>query len=268
VKGEVRGEFVDSDRAAGGPGEVDNRLDAGPQTREEGSGGEHRREGFEPFFPDFLFKEALVAVVAFVLLILIVVYVKIPTEPVADPTDTSYVPRPEWYFLFLFQMLKYFPGKWEPFATAIIPGCFILLLLALPFLDRLPRRSTLPRPLATVSATSVMGVLVVLTLLAIRATPTPAELGVEGTRQLTPTQSAGQQLYKALKCGSCHSINGQGGTTAPDLGQVGARHDAKWLHTFLEDPKAFNPNTVMPSYLGELTHQEVENLAQYLAAFQ
>ncbi len=248
--------------------ESDDTSDADAQQADTASAGRRQREGFEPFFPNFLFKEALVAVLAFILLILIVVYVKIPTEPVADPTDTSYVPRPEWYFLFVFEMLKYFPGKWEPLATAIIPGGFILLLLVLPFFDRRPRRSTRPTALATVSAASVMSVVVLLTLLAVRSTPAPAELGVEGTRQLTPAQAVGQRLYKDLKCGSCHSIDGQGGNTAPDLGQVGARRDAQWLHTFLEDPKSINPNTVMPSYLGELTHQEVENLAQYLAALQ
>lgn len=230
---------------------------------------EHReREDWEPFFPNFLFKEALVALVAFVLLTLIVVYVKVPMERVADPTDTSYVPRPEWYFLFLFQMLKYFPGEWEPLATVAIPGGFIALLLALPFIDRKPRLSPGPRPLATTAAASVLSLIVLLTFLAVRSTPGPVELGVEGGRQLTPAQSAGQQLYKALKCGSCHSINGQGGNTAPDLGQVGARRDAQWLHTFLENPKAVNPNAVMRSYLGELTHQEVENLAQYLASLK
>jgi ubiquinol-cytochrome c reductase cytochrome b subunit len=225
-------------------------------------------DGSEPFFPNFLFKEALAALVAFVLLLLIVVYVKIPTEPVADPTDTSYVPRPEWYFLFVFQMLKYFPGKWEPVATTFIPLGFILVLLALPFIDARPRLSTRPRPLATVSATFAIAVVVLLTLQAVQSTPAPAELGVEGTRQLTPTQTEGQQLYKALKCSSCHSIDGVGGNTGPDLGQVGTRHDAQWLHTFLEDPKAVNPNTVMQSYLGRLTHHEIENLAQFLAALR
>lgn len=227
-----------------------------------------RTEEPERFFPDFLFKEALVALVAFVLLTLIVVYVKVPMERVADPTDSSYVPRPEWYFLFLFQMLKYFPGEWEPLATIAIPGGFIALLLALPFIDRKPRISPGPRPLATVAATSAMGLIVLLTFLAVRSTPPQVELGIEGGRQLTPSQSAGQQLYKALKCGACHSINGQGGNTAPDLAQVGTRHDAQWFHTFLENPKAVNPNAVMKSYLGELTHQEIENLAQYLAALK
>lgn len=222
----------------------------------------------ERFFPNFLFKEALVALVAFILLTLIVVYAKIPMERVADPTDTSYVPRPEWYFLFLFQTLKYFPGKYEPLATVALPGTVILAMLALPFIDRRPRRTRGPRPLATTVAVIAVSLVVLLTFLAVRSTPAQVESGTEGNVVLTPAQAAGQQLYKSLKCNACHSVNGDGGNTGPDLGQVGSRHDTAWLHTFLEDPKANNPNAAMNSYLGKLTHQEIENLAQYLAVLK
>ena len=63
-----------------------------------------------------------------------------PLEPLADPSDATYVPRPEWYFLGLFQLLKYFPGKLEFVGSVILPGIGTALLLLLPFLDRSPDR--------------------------------------------------------------------------------------------------------------------------------
>ncbi len=255
--------YVKTDTAAQRePGHGNGQQATAAPVRERG------KETPEHFFPDFLFKEALVALVGFVLLTLIVVYLKLPLERVADPTDNAYVPRPEWYFLFLFQMLKYFPGQWEPIATVALPGGFIALMVALPFIDRKPHRTGGIRALPAVAAGGMVAFMVLLTLLAVRSTPTTAESGVQDNRQLTPAQSAGQQLFTSLKCTACHTLDGQGGNTAPDLTQVGARHDVQWLHTFLEDPKSVNPNAVMKPYLGELTHQEIENLAQYLASFK
>ena len=62
--------------------------------------------------------------------------VRVPLERVADPTDTSYIPRPEWYFLFLFQMLKVFEGPLEVVGTVVLPTLAILALILTPFIDR------------------------------------------------------------------------------------------------------------------------------------
>ena len=61
------------------------------------------------------------------------------------PADAAYIPRPEWYFLSLFELLKYFPGPFEPVATMVIPGAVVGFLLALPFLDRGPERRPFSR---------------------------------------------------------------------------------------------------------------------------
>src|SRR3989304_6187174 len=92
------------------------------------------------FFPDILFKEAVVSLLIFLLLIGLAYFLGAPLEDRANPADTAYTPRPEWYFLFLFQLLKYFPGKLEAGGVVVIPGLFILLLLALPFVDRGSKR--------------------------------------------------------------------------------------------------------------------------------
>ena len=63
-----------------------------------------------------------------------------PLDEMANPADASYIPRPEWYFLSLFQLLKYFPGPLEPVATQVIPGLAVGFLALLPFLDRTRER--------------------------------------------------------------------------------------------------------------------------------
>src|SRR3972149_8404873 len=93
-----------------------------------------------PFFPDIVFKDAIASVVVFLILAALAYFLGVPTEARADPNDSTYTPRPEWYFLFLFQMLKYFPGKLEAIGVFVLPALAALALLALPWFDRSPRR--------------------------------------------------------------------------------------------------------------------------------
>jgi mono/diheme cytochrome c family protein len=125
----------------------------------------------ERFWPDSIYKDLLVSLAIFIILILLATFVGVPGEPKADPSDSSYVPKPEWYFLFLFKFLAIYGqipllGKIEWIATAVIPGLAVLLLVLLPFIDRNPYRHYSRRVLAL----TVMGIfvvtMVVLTLLA------------------------------------------------------------------------------------------------------
>jgi mono/diheme cytochrome c family protein len=99
----------------------------------------------ERFWPDSIYKDVLMALAIFLVLVLLATFVGVPVEPKADPSDSSYVPRPEWYFLFLFKFLALYGqipllGKIEWIATVIIPGLAIGVLTLLPFLDRGPNR--------------------------------------------------------------------------------------------------------------------------------
>ena len=87
----------------------------------------------------------------------------VPTEAPADPTNTAYVPPPEWYFMFLFQMLKYFPGDLEWLAAGVIPPLALLLLFLLPLFDRSPWRSPSRRPVAMVLGLVALIILAYLT---------------------------------------------------------------------------------------------------------
>ncbi len=89
------------------------------------------------------------------------------TEP-ADPATVTYVPRPEWFFFFYEQMLMFFPGyALIAFGAVVVPTIFVILLFALPWLDRSPNYSPLRRPFAAVVGLLVVVVIVLNMLLAL-----------------------------------------------------------------------------------------------------
>jgi mono/diheme cytochrome c family protein len=125
----------------------------------------------ERFWPDSIYKDLLVSLAIFILLILLATFAGVPGEPKADPSDTSYLPRPEWYFLFLFKFLAIYGqipllGKIEWVATVLIPGLAIAVLTLLPFIDRSPNRYYGKRALPiSIMAIFVVGI-VMLSLMA------------------------------------------------------------------------------------------------------
>jgi len=123
----------------------------------------------EFFWPDSLFKDLIVAFALFILLILLATFIGVAPEAKADPSDTSYIPRPEWYFLFLFKFLALYGqlpllGKIEWIATVLIPGIAVGVLTLLPFIERSPYRYYGKRVLPiSIMAIMVVGI-VLLTL--------------------------------------------------------------------------------------------------------
>jgi len=134
----------------------------------------------ERFWPDSIFKDLVVSLGIFILLIVLATFVGIPPSAKADPSDTSYIPRPEWYFLFLFKFLALYGqipllGKIEWIATVAIPGIAIGVLTLLPFIDKSPNRYYGKRILPiSIMAIMVTGI-VLLTLLS--EVPTVSEDG-------------------------------------------------------------------------------------------
>ena len=92
----------------------------------------------------------------FLVLVLIASFIGVKPEPPADPSDSSYIPRPEWYFLFLFQLLEYIPGQLEWVGTFLIPTIGVLALLLLPFYDRSPFRHWKKRKLAVIVMSAIV----------------------------------------------------------------------------------------------------------------
>ena len=148
----------------------------------------------KPFYPDQLFEDAVAILILFVILAAMAIFIPVPLEELADPTDASFDPRPEWYFLFLFQLLKYFEGPLEVVGTFVIPTVGFILLLFLPFLDKKERTSLLKRPVAlTVTCLSV-ALIVLLTILgaiAPRLEPTPEQ--TPAVEQTVPSQGEAQE---------------------------------------------------------------------------
>jgi quinol-cytochrome oxidoreductase complex cytochrome b subunit len=124
----------------------------------------------EIFYPSFLFKEIIVMMLIFILVaIILAVVFPVGLEDPADPTDNLYVPKPEWYFMSLYQLLKYFPGKLEIIATAVIPGGGIIVLLLVPFLDKNPEKRPYKRPIAMILMVLTVVAIILLTVVGLKS---------------------------------------------------------------------------------------------------
>ncbi len=122
----------------------------------------------EIFYPSFLFKEIFVMMLVFILVAIILSLVfPVGLGDPADPTDNLFVPKPEWYFMSLYELLKFFPGKFEVIATAVIPAGGIVVLFLVPFLDKNPEKRPRKRPLAMVLMVLVVAAIMGLTLIGI-----------------------------------------------------------------------------------------------------
>ena len=166
------------------------------------------KEAGEKFFPDAIYKDLLVSFAIFVLLVGLAIFLGVANEPPADPSDTSYIPRPEWYFLFLFEMLKYFPGQIEWVGTVVLPTAAVLALFLLPFFDRNPHRHWKKRKFAISLMSLIVIAMVSLTIMAVATTP-PAEETSLAT-SLSEQIVLGQDLY-SVQCVECHGADGEGG---------------------------------------------------------
>ncbi|HEX9860572.1 MAG TPA: cytochrome b N-terminal domain-containing protein [Nitrospirota bacterium] len=217
-----------------------------------------------PFYPDQVFKDATLALFALALMMFLATVSPAGLEAVADPTDNAYNPRPEWYFYFLFQILRYFEGPYEVVGTMLLPNLFVVALLMLPFIDRDPERNPLKRPKAMAGLTLAAGGYIALTLLAVFAPPTGVSPAA-GPEAKSVTE--GRQLYASLGCGACHSINGAGGVAAPPLDHVGSIRDRDWLIGHFKDPQKYSPGSVMPGF-GHLSEEELGMLTDYMQSLK
>ncbi len=134
----------------------------------------------EFFWPDSVFRDAIVALGVVILVFLLATFVGVPNEPKVDPADTTYLPRPEWYFLFLFKFLALYGqipvlGKVEWLATVVVPGLAIGLLLFLPFIERSQDRYYAKRAIPLAIMTLIVVDMVILTLMAEVPTVAPQE---------------------------------------------------------------------------------------------
>ncbi len=233
------------------------------------------------FWPDQIFKDGLIFMIIFLLLIGLAAYSPPPIMGAADPLDTSYVPKPEWYFLFIYQSLKAFQGVLEPVGTVGIPLAGFLLLIFLPFFDHNPERNPARRPLALAGYLAIVIWVVWLGIAGYSskgteasppASPAAAPAAVSSPipppEKIAGSADQGAQLFQSLSCISCHRINGAGGTVGPDLSSGVLRGKSRErLITQIRDPKKNDPTSIMPAF-NSLSDQQVNELVDYLLALE
>jgi ubiquinol-cytochrome c reductase cytochrome b subunit len=188
------------------------------------------------FFPWHVMKDTVMMAAVFAALITAAALFPAHLDEIANPTDASYIPRPEWYFLSLFQMLKYFPGPLEPIATMVIPGLAIGFLALLPFIDRADGRHPLHRPRRMFTAVmAVLGIgVIALTALGVADTPPHKDRNDWG---LLPIAGMDIATAEGNTCVRCHV---DGGPAAP-LSITRLSKDTEWLLSHMADPVAIAP---------------------------
>lgn len=226
------------------------------------------------FYPDIIYKDLVVSFAIFLLLVGFAIYIGVANEPPADPSDSSYVPRPEWYFLFLFQMLKYFPGQIEWLGTFIIPTIAVLALLLLPFYDRSPFRHWKKRKLATAIMSVIVIGIVALTIVAAVTTPPQEETSIASS--IAEKVILGQDVY-SIHCVECHGAEGEGGEIIGVEGLEGvtvksiSSRDEMYTRsddTFFAIIDYGQPDLGMPpsglGYGGELSRGEIDAIVNFM----
>ncbi len=221
----------------------------------------------QKFYPRQVFKDTVAIFVAFAILFVMALVARVPLEQLADPTDTSYVPRPEWYFLFLFQTLKLFTGPLEVVGAVVLPGLAILTLILVPFIDR-GRMIQVTRRTFAISFV-LLGVIgwTGLTLAAVKSTPKEAAMEVDYSAptdwmQLSPEEMAGVAYFREENCISCHSVGDRGNSVGPDLTRNTIHKDAAWMIQHFKRPSAMRPGSSMPPI--QLSDAQLNSLAAFL----
>jgi hypothetical protein len=247
-----------------------------------------KREG-KPFFPYAMFHDTVMSlvVVAVIIGLACIWYFTSGEEPgdagilgprytdEADPATTQFVPRPDWYFYFLFYLLRIF--KWPEsvvLGTVGIPTIALILLLAMPFIDRRRERRLLHRPVAVIAALLVIASMAVLTWKGAtvkEALAGDVESRVDGWMEennLPAEARPGALLFADSGCLNCHTYLGDGSPNlgAPDLTEEGLRNRGiEWQIGHLKDPPAFTPGSPMPPF-PNFSDQEYQDLAVFLEA--
>lgn len=215
----------------------------------------------EAFWPNFLLKEWLVGAVFLVAFLILTVSHEPPLEKIADPSDTEYIPMPDWYFLFLYQLLKYTyaSNQFIIFGTLIIPGLAFGALLLAPFLDRGRERRPSKRPLATGFMVLALASITYLTWEAY-VTHDWAAAKEQGKIPETTidVEAGGYKIIEANGCISCHGGALEGNGPNPTL--IGTGLTAEEIAEI-----AKNGVGDMPAGMFNGTDEELEQMAEFLA---
>jgi quinol---cytochrome c reductase cytochrome c subunit, bacillus type len=251
------------------------------------------KERGKPFYPYAMFHDTVMSLVVVTLIVVMAVVWKFTAnegteeadsgwfgklyDEKADPGTTNFVPRPDWYFYFLFYLLRIF--KWPEsvvLGTVGIPTIAVVLLLAFPFLDRSLERRPMRRPVAMVAALLTIASMGVLTykgatakepLAAENVALVPEWAAQQGFAVDSPAGD-GANIFAQVGCMNCHTYLGAGASNlgAPDLSDIGATSNrgVQGFADYVADPSKFG-NTVMPKF-ADLGEENLRNLGEFLEA--
>jgi quinol---cytochrome c reductase cytochrome c subunit, bacillus type len=215
----------------------------------------------KPFFPYAIAKDGAMACVTLAVIIAMAILFGAELGPKADPTTTTYTPRPEWYFFFLFELLRVVkPPALVFMATIGIPTICLVLLLLLPFIDRGPERNPLRRPIAMTAGLATIAAMTYLTVLgALAGSPTEID------KPAPPGLERGQEVMASSGCLGCHKVGENGNTLGPNLSEVGDRLGKDAIARTL-----VNPTPPMPPYtqMQQDNPKQFQQLVDYVASLK
>ncbi len=230
--------------------------ESGPWNKEE-------RKKTGSFWPEQIFKDVLVAFLLFVLLVYLSAFFPAPFSGLADPVDTLITPKPAWPFLFLYQILKFFPGPLEPLGTAGVPLMIILLFASLPFIDRSEEKNPFKRGFVMACGFAFVAAIISLTWVGyVYRSPAEAAQMETAKAKVTSRQATaaaavnmnqkitGKELFNTVGCTECHTVTGVvSNKIGPDLLIAkGNNRSYDWLYTQITSPETHNPRTIMPPF--------------------
>jgi quinol-cytochrome oxidoreductase complex cytochrome b subunit len=210
----------------------------------------------KPFYPYAVAKDSIMAAIVVLTIAALSIIFGAELGPKADPTTTTYVPRPEWYFFFLFELLRVIkPPELTPLATIGIPTVCMILIVMLPFIDRSPERRPERRPIAMAAGIFTIAAMAYLTYLG-AAAGSPNEIEYK----VAPQYEAGKLVAAQSGCLACHKIgeNGNSGP-GPNLTEIGTKLAPAAIERTLD-----NPTAPMPSFRA-LPQDKKTALVQFLS---
>jgi menaquinol-cytochrome c reductase cytochrome b/c subunit len=238
----------------------------------------HKKEG-HPFFPYAMFHDVVVNLIVVLLIVAMTVVWHETAGPItkehpfgqngwlgalyedkANPAVQGTEPRPEWYFLFLFELLRIFKEPWQLiFATIIIPTILMVLLIAWPFLDTGRDRRLSRRPVGVAFGLATPAVLIALTIAGGHA-PGAAGSSLTGKPEFDSLPAAAD--ITAAGCTTCHNFGAGGGSLGPSLakGAPGMGTDVKAIENQIT-----NGGGGMPPFKGILTDTQITGIAEWIS---
>ena len=226
-----------------------------------------KNEG-HPFFPYAVAKDSVMAVIVLLVIIFLALLFGAELGPKANPTTTTYVPRPDWYFFFLFEVLRVMRKvpNFTPMATIGIPTICMILLFLLPFYDRSPERRIERRPIALAAGLFVIAAMAYLTFSgADTGSPNSVDLKPPAsfTAQQKTTFTKGELVVGQSGCLACHQVGNNGNNgPGPVLTHIASKVPYQQLASTL-----INPTPPMPSFKGlkQQSPQKFQTLVSFLS---